>query len=120
MEFSRPKYWSGLPFPSLGDLLNPGIKSRSPILQADSLPSKPPEKPQVGPRKVTKLHNEVHHRMNLFHKHVLFGHCGGFAIHPVPDFFFKFIYFNWRLITFGHCGGFAIHPVVPDFFFKFI
>ena len=38
MEFSRQEYWSGLPFPSPGDLPNPGIKSRSPALQADSLP----------------------------------------------------------------------------------
>ena len=39
VEFSREEYWSGLPFPSPGDLPNPGIKSGSPILQADSLPS---------------------------------------------------------------------------------
>ena len=38
MEFSRPEYWSGQPFPSPGDLPNPGIKPRSPALQADSLP----------------------------------------------------------------------------------
>ena len=38
MEFSRPEYWSGQPFPSLGDLPNPGIKPRSPTLQVDSLP----------------------------------------------------------------------------------
>ena len=37
MRFSRQRYWSGLPFPSLGDLPNPGIKPRSPALQADSL-----------------------------------------------------------------------------------
>ena len=37
MEFSRQEYWSGLPFPSPGDLLNPGIEHRSPALQADSL-----------------------------------------------------------------------------------
>ena len=41
MEFSRPEYWSGQPFPSPGDLPNPGIKSRSPVLQADSLPAEP-------------------------------------------------------------------------------
>ena len=35
MEFSRPEYWSGLPFRTPGDLPNPGIKPRSPILQAD-------------------------------------------------------------------------------------
>ena len=39
MGFSRQEYWSGLPFPSPGDLPNPGIKSWSPTLQADSLPS---------------------------------------------------------------------------------
>ena len=36
MGFSRQEYWSGLPFPSPGDLPNPGIKPRSPALQADS------------------------------------------------------------------------------------
>ena len=41
MEFSRQEYWSGLPFPSPGDLPYPGIKPRSPALQADSLPSEP-------------------------------------------------------------------------------
>ena len=38
------KYWSGLPFASAGDRPNPGIKARSPALQADSLPSEPPGK----------------------------------------------------------------------------
>ena len=37
MGFSRQEYWSGLPFPSPGDLPNPGIKPRSPALQADTL-----------------------------------------------------------------------------------
>ena len=37
MAFSREEYWSGLPFPSPGDLPNPGIEPRSPALQADSL-----------------------------------------------------------------------------------
>ena len=45
MEFSRQEYWSGLPFPSLGDLPNLGIELGSLALQADSLPSEPPEKP---------------------------------------------------------------------------
>ena len=39
MRFSRQEYWSGLPFPSPGDLPNPGIEPRSPALQADSLPT---------------------------------------------------------------------------------
>ena len=46
MEFSRPEYWSGWPFPSPGNLPNPGIESRSPTLQADSLPAEPPGKPK--------------------------------------------------------------------------
>ena len=45
MEFSRPEYWSGQPFPSPGDLPNPGIEPRSPVLQADSLPAEPQGKP---------------------------------------------------------------------------
>jgi len=42
MDFSRQEYWSGLPFPSQGDLSNPGIEPGSPALQADSLLSEPP------------------------------------------------------------------------------
>ena len=45
--FSRQEYWSGLPFPSPGDLPNPGIEPGSPVLQADALPSEPPGKPQL-------------------------------------------------------------------------
>ena len=45
MEFSRQEYWSGLPFPSPGDLPDPGIEHWPPTLQADSLPSEPPGKP---------------------------------------------------------------------------
>ena len=45
MDFSRQEYWSGLPFPSPGDLPDPGIKPGSPTLQADTLPSEPPGKP---------------------------------------------------------------------------
>ena len=41
MGFSRQEYWSGLPFPSPGDLPDPGIESGSPTLQADALPSEP-------------------------------------------------------------------------------
>ena len=45
MGFPRQEYWSGLPFPSPEDLSEPGIKSESPALQADSPPSEPPGKP---------------------------------------------------------------------------
>ena len=46
MEFSRPEYWSGQPFPSPGDLPNPGIEPRSPALQVVSLPAEPQGKPK--------------------------------------------------------------------------
>ena len=39
MRFSRQEYWSGLPFPSPGDLPDPGIKPGYPALQADSFPT---------------------------------------------------------------------------------
>ena len=63
MGFSRQEYWSGLPFPSLGDLLDPRIEPGSSALQADSLPSEPPatrenqghkqiEESRFGPRQL--------------------------------------------------------------------
>ena len=45
--FLRQEYWSGLSFPSPGDLPNPGIKPGSPALLADSLPSEPLGKPRL-------------------------------------------------------------------------
>ena len=44
-EIFQARYWSGLSFPSPGDLPDPGIKPRSPASQADALPSEPPGKP---------------------------------------------------------------------------
>ena len=57
MGFSRQEYWSGSPWPSPGDLPNPGIELRSPALQADSLPSEPPGKPKnTGVGSLSLLH----------------------------------------------------------------
>ena len=53
LGFSRQEYWSGLPFPSPGDLPGPGIEPGCPALQADALPSEPPGKP-IG---LLKYHN---------------------------------------------------------------
>ena len=47
MGFSRQEYWSGLPFPSPGDLPDSGIEPGSPALEADALTSEPPRKPFV-------------------------------------------------------------------------
>ena len=53
MGFSRQECWSGLPFPSPGDLPDPGIEPGSLALQADVLPSEPPGKPR-GKREKTE------------------------------------------------------------------
>ena len=45
MGFSKQGYWSGLPFPSPGEIPDPGIKPGTPALQADTLPSEQPGKP---------------------------------------------------------------------------
>ena len=50
MGFSRQEYWSRLPFPSPGDLSDPGTEPRPPTLQVDSLLSEPPGKSSGGLR----------------------------------------------------------------------
>ena len=51
MDFSKQEYWSELPFPPPGDLSDPGIKPKSTALQAGSLLSEPPRKPQNNSEK---------------------------------------------------------------------
>ena len=60
MEFSKQEYWSGLPFPSPGNLPDPGIDLRSPTLKADFLPSELPGKP------VEQLENLLPAEANYF------------------------------------------------------
>ena len=55
MEFSRQEYWSGLPFPSPGDLPDLEIETRSPTLQTDSLLSELPGKALL----TIKLYDEI-------------------------------------------------------------
>ena len=59
MGFSRQEYWSGVPFPSPGDLLDPGVEAQSPALQADALPSGPPGRPMCTGR-CAKCHQVLH------------------------------------------------------------
>ena len=54
MEFSRQEYWSGLLFPSPGDLPASGMEHGSPTLEVDSLPSEPPGKPMTNVNNVLK------------------------------------------------------------------
>ena len=58
MQLSWQEYWSGLPFPSPGDLPDTGIKPGPPALQADSLLSEPPGKP-CGKRENSKPSSSV-------------------------------------------------------------
>ena len=51
-------HWSGLPFPSPGDLLNPGIKPGSPALEADALTTEPPGKPDTSKQRNNKYNSE--------------------------------------------------------------
>ena len=55
MEFSRQEYWSEQPFPSPGDLPDPGIKPGSSALQMDSLPSEPQGKPKTDIGLILKI-----------------------------------------------------------------
>ena len=64
MGFSGQEYWSGLPFPSPGDLPDPGIEPGSPTLQADSLPSEPPGKPQIYFSKRVIIQTQCNHNKN--------------------------------------------------------
>ena len=62
--FSRQEYWSGLPCPLPGDLPNPGVKSRYPALQVDSLLSEPPGKPLKNQAKL-KVDKQEMMRVNI-------------------------------------------------------
>ena len=67
MGFSRQEYWNGLPFPSPGDLPDPGIEPRSPALQADALTSELPGKPDWQHR---ALLIESTHSTGYWYQHV--------------------------------------------------
>ena len=71
MEFSRQEYWSGLPFPSPGDLPNPGGEHRCPAFRADSLPSAPPGKPNALFGKCKNCHTKILTEQKSFKCHCL-------------------------------------------------
>ena len=70
IEFSRQGYWSGSPFPSPGDLPNPGTEPESPALQADFLPAEPPGKPH-GYIWTYVLHVYAQVRIICIHTHII-------------------------------------------------
>ena len=59
MGFSRQEDWSGLPFPSPGDLPDSGIEPRSPALQADTLPCEPPGNRFPYPGNMSKIVEDI-------------------------------------------------------------
>ena len=69
MGFYRQEYWSGLPFPFLGDLPDPGIEARSPALQANALPSEPLGKPIMFAQlcKYATMHWIMHYKTGQFY-----------------------------------------------------
>ena len=84
MDFSRQEYWSGLSFPSPGDLPNPGTEPRSSTLQADSLPNEPLGEPKnifgVGANgRVHPFHLLAPLQNDLLGHALLFTHCLCFA-----------------------------------------
>ena len=79
-EFSRQGYWSGLPFPSPGDLPDPGIEPGSPALQADSLPSEPLGKPKIA---LALVWTAVFHMFLSFNAHSQLP--GDHLLLPVPS-----------------------------------
>ena len=111
MGFSRQKYWRGLPFPSPGDLPDPGIEPRSPTLQADVLTSEPPGKPQRDFRtehflqapikKVSQIYKTNDQRILPcgFNSTVFFKKCLWLYIF----YLCKFPPFYWDIIDMYHC-----------------
>ena len=115
-ESSRPKYWSGLPFPFPGERPNPGIESRSPALQVDSLPAEPPEKPMnTGVDRLSLSPADLltqESSWGLLHCRWILYHLGYDLIHLFNNMglsyyqkIFNFI-FNWRIIALQCCVGF--------------
>ena len=104
MEFTRQEYWSGLPFPSSGDLLDPGIKPGSLTLQADSLPSGSP----VTPNCETPLQSKETRLSAIWNTHCLSTtsertDCTGYlrSNKPLMDLVLSTHFFN----KWSHAGG---------------
>ena len=110
MEFSRPEYWSGLPFPSPEDLPNPGTEPRSPALQADSLPSEPPGKSMLSYRDFIVLCFMAHFELLYFEQSVFVK-----GIKSVSRFIFMPINGKFQLFLNRLLKGFPL-----NIFFSFV
>ena len=74
MKFSMQEYWSGLPFPSPGNLSNPGTEPGSPALQADALPSESPGKLRIkiGNSKYEKKRKKREYWLQKIYEMIIF------------------------------------------------
>ena len=72
MEFSRPEYWSGVPWPSPGHFPNPGIELQSPTLQVGSLPHEPPGKLHAVQGTLKSLLQHHNLKASIYHHSAFF------------------------------------------------
>ena len=99
MGFSRQEYWSGLPFPPLGDLPNPGIEPQSPTLQTDALPSEPPGKLYVlAIVNSAAMNNGIHVSFSILVSSGYMPRSGGF----IPGFLRKTIFHSGCINLHSH------------------
>ena len=110
MGFSRQEYWSGLPFPSPGDLPNPGIEPGSPALEADALTSEPPGKPILY---LLTFHDETNTSLHgILPKSFNFCIVKRKRVKPKPKVFYKntwpgiFKVSSWKVHTIGYKIGY--------------
>ena len=116
MGFSRQEYWSGLPFPSLGDLPDPWIEPGSPALYADALLSELPGKLILCIREIFKNIDPLIKEFKRFLIRFMGSDLGNFKdtiikIYPRTDLVVHIS--NWQsfysLVTHFFCGGPVCH-----------
>ena len=100
MKLSRQECWSKLPWPPPGDLPNPGIKPRSPVLQADSLISEPPGDPHLDCIQCQYAGCDI---LLQFYKVLLLKLGKGYMMSLCYSYFFNLFYSIVFLFTLFHC-----------------
>ena len=110
MGFFRQEYWSGLPFPSPGDLPDPGIELVSPVslaLQVDSLPAKPSRKPNIYVCQYICVCIPTHTHTYLYRERETHAYT-----HTHTHIYIYIAHLLYPFITDGHLGCFPILTIV--------